>query len=77
MSKFNYNRIKELLAKNGRSNIELAEFMGVTEQTVSSWCTNSNQPELPTLYKVADFLEVEPTELLTAKKDLKEMKKKG
>lgn len=77
MNKLNYNRIKELLAKYGRSNIELAEYIGVRVQTVSSWCTNSNQPELPTLFRIADFLEVEPKELITERKDLKEMKKKN
>ena len=77
MSKVNYNRIKELLAKYGRSNIELAAFLDVTEQTVSTWCTNANQPPLPTLFRVSDFLDIEPGELLTAKKDLKTVPNKG
>lgn len=77
MDKLNYNRIKELLARQGRANTELAAYMGVRVQTVSGWCTNSYQPELPTLFKIADFLEVEASELLTAKKDLKAGRKKG
>lgn len=76
MSKHNYNRIKELLAKYGRSNIELAEHIGVTEQSVSGWCTNLKQPEVEKLFRIAKFLGVEAGELLTAMDDLKDLKKK-
>jgi transcriptional regulator with XRE-family HTH domain len=79
MSKKTFNRIKELLARAGKTNQELAEFMGVHEQTVSGWCTNQNQPECGTLFKISDFFGVEAGELLTLKKDLKGVrgKKKG
>jgi putative transcriptional regulator len=76
MSRLTYNRVKELLVRAGKSNIELAEYMGVKEQTVSSWCTNSNQPEVETLFKISDFLEIEAGELLSPKRELKEVKKK-
>jgi transcriptional regulator with XRE-family HTH domain len=76
MSKHNYNRIKELLAKRGRKNIELAEYVGVTEQSVSGWCTNLKQPDVEKLFRIAEFLGVEAGELLTAGKDLKDLKKK-
>jgi len=76
MGKFNYNRIKELLAKQGKSNIELAEYIGVTVQTVSAWCTNFKQPGIDKLFRIAAFFEVEAGELLTVRKDLKEIKGK-
>ena len=38
--------------------------MGVTPSTVSKWCTNSSQPDLPSLLKIADLLEVDIRELI-------------
>ena len=38
--------------------------MGVTPYTVSKWCTNSSQPDLSSLFKIADFLEVDIRELI-------------
>jgi len=72
----NYNRIKALLGDKGRRSYELANFLGVTPQTVSFWCRNVKQPELPTLFKIAEFLEVEARELLSLRSDLRDFKKK-
>ncbi len=69
-----YNRIKEILARVGKTNLELADYMGVHEQTVSGWCTNHNQPQLSKLYMIADFFNVEVEELLNLKKDLEVVK---
>ena len=74
MPKRNYNRIKELLSKHVRTSRELAEYVGVHEQTVSGWCRNQIQPEFPRLYQVADFFGIEAGELLTLKKDLRQVK---
>jgi transcriptional regulator with XRE-family HTH domain len=41
----------------------LAGEMGVTPSTVSKWCTNSSQPDLATILKIADLLEVDIREL--------------
>jgi putative transcriptional regulator len=74
MIRKNYNRIKELLAKENKSNLQLAEYLGVHEQTVSGWCTNHSQPKCQTLFKISDFFEMEAGELLRPKKDLKPIK---
>jgi len=70
MSELTFNRIKELLAKKGKQSTELSEYIGVTTRTVSTWCTNKNQPPVETLFQIARFLEMEAGELLTLKKDL-------
>lgn len=70
MKQLTYNRIKEFLAKYRKTNIQLAEYVGRHEQTVSGWCTNNSQPDIGTLFKIADFLNVEASELLTPRKDL-------
>jgi len=70
MSELSFNRIKELLAKKSKKNTELSAYVGVTTRTVSTWCTNRNQPPVEMLFEIADFLEVEAGELLSLKKDL-------
>ena len=58
------NRLKVVLAEKKRTNKWLSEQMGVTPSTVSKWCTNSSQPDLPSLLKIADLLEVDIKELI-------------
>ena len=58
------NRIKLVLVEKKRTNKWLSDQMGVTPSTVSKWCTNSSQPDLPSLLKIADFLEVDIKELI-------------
>jgi transcriptional regulator with XRE-family HTH domain len=77
MSEKNYNRIKELLAKKEKKNIDLAKAIGVDPNTVSSWCNNYSQPEFVNLFKISDYLNVEAGELLTLRKDLRKSKEKG
>ena len=58
------NRIKLVLVEKKRTNKWLSEQMGVTPSTVSKWCTNSSQPDLNSLLKIADLLEVDIKELI-------------
>ncbi len=58
------NRIKLVLVEKKRTNKWLSEQMGVTPSTVSKWCTNSSQPDLNSLLKIADLLEVDIRELI-------------
>ena len=58
------NRIKVVLADKKRTNKWLAEQLGKDPATVSKWCTNSCQPTLETLMKIAELLDVEIAELI-------------
>lgn len=58
------NRIKLVLVEKKRTNKWLSEQMGVTPSTVSKWCTNSSQPDLQSLLKIADLLEVDIRKLI-------------
>ena len=58
------NRIKVVLADKKRTNKWLAEQLGKDPATVSKWCTNSCQPTLETLMKIAKLLDVEIAELV-------------
>ena len=58
------NRIKVALADKKRTNKWLAEQLGKDPATVSKWCTNSCQPTLETLMKIAKLLDVDIKELI-------------
>lgn len=58
------NRIKLVLVEKKRTNKWLPEQIEVTPSTVSKWCTNSSQPDLNSLLKIADLLEVDIKELI-------------
>ena len=60
------NRIKVMLVEKKRSQKWLAEQLGKDPATVSKWCTNTSQPTLETLLKIAELLEVNYTELVRA-----------
>lgn len=62
-----YNRIKIVLLEQEKTNIWLAEKLGVSRTTVSKWCTNDNQPSVETLFKISETLGVPVVELLNSK----------
>jgi transcriptional regulator with XRE-family HTH domain len=62
------NRIKAVLAEQDKTSKWLAEQIGKSACTVSKWCSNSSQPDLQTLAKIADLLDVDKRDLLTANK---------
>ncbi|MBL7858924.1 MAG: helix-turn-helix transcriptional regulator [Cyclobacteriaceae bacterium] len=64
-----FNRIKAVLAENGKTNNWLAEKTGRNKTTISKWCTNQMQPTVESLFDVADVLEVDVRKLLVATKE--------
>lgn len=58
------NCIKVVLVQKKKTGKWLAEQLGLSESTVSRWCSNAAQPNLSTLSKVAKLLEVEMKSLL-------------
>lgn len=60
------NRIKLVLVEKKRTSKCLSEQLGVTPSTISKWCTNSSQPDISNLLRVAKLLEVEIKELLVS-----------
>lgn len=60
------NRIKVVLVEKKRTSKWLAEQLGMNPATVSRWCTNSVQPDLETLTKIARLLEVDTRDLLNS-----------
>ena len=58
------NRLKIVLVEQNRTGKWLAEQLGKNEATVSRWCSNSAQPSLEMLIKIADILNVNPRLLI-------------
>lgn len=61
----NLNRIKVVLVEKQKTGKWLAEQLGKSNCTVSKWCSNTIQPDLQTLDKISQLLEVDRRELLT------------
>ena len=63
-----YNRIKIVLIEKDKTNTWLADQLGFSKGAVSRWCTNDNQPTIENLFKIADLLDVDVSELLISNK---------
>ena len=59
------NRIKVVLVEQRKTGKWLVEQLGVSVTTTSRWCSNAAQPDLQTLEKIAQLLEVDKRDLLT------------
>ena len=63
----NLNRLKAVLADAGQTNKWLAEQLGKDPVTISKWCTNTTQPDLQTLSRISDILNIDIRELLVSR----------
>ncbi len=61
------HRLKIILVEQNQTGKWLAEQLGKNEATISRWCSNSAQPSLEMLIKIASILNVDPRELITGK----------
>ena len=64
MANKDINRIKVVLVDKKKTNKWLAEQLGKDQTTISKWCTNTSQPDLESLMKIAKLLGVELSELV-------------
>ena len=64
MAKKNLNRIKVMLAERNQTNKWLAEQVGKDPATVSKWVTNASQPSLEVIFKIAEVLKCNYTDLI-------------
>ena len=56
--------LRDILAKRGRTQRELAEHLSVSTQAVSKWCRGENMPDIALLPTISSFLDVSVDELL-------------
>ena len=64
----NLNRLKIVLVEQNKTGKWLAEQLGKSSSTVSKWCSNTVQPDLYTLEKIAKLLDIDTRDLLTPNK---------
>lgn len=64
MKSGNYNRIKEVLEEQGRTQTWLAKKLNITFRQVNSYCSNASQPSIPVLYDISILLQTPASELL-------------
>ncbi len=62
------NRLKVVLVERKKTSKWLADVLGKNPTTISKWCTNVIQPDLPTLRRIADLLDVDVKDLITSNK---------
>jgi len=62
------NRIKVVLVEQNRTAKWLSEQIGKNTCSVSRWCTNTSQPDLETLFRIAEVLNVDVRELIYVEK---------
>lgn len=60
------NRLKIVLVEKKRTAKWLAGEIGKDPATISKWCTNTVQPSLEHLAKIASILEVDVKDLLNS-----------
>ena len=57
-------RIKELRISRGMSQVEIAEKLGVSKQSVSNWENDNIQPSIDMLIKISHLFSVSTDYLL-------------
>jgi len=62
------NRLKLVLVEKKKTGKWLAEQLGRDPSTISKWCTNVSQPDLVTLSRIAELLNIERRELINKSK---------
>jgi len=62
------NKIKEVIESKGIKQIWLANQLGKSYNMINSYVQNRRQPSIEDLYKIADILDVDISELLKSNK---------
>lgn len=62
------NRLKIVLVERKKTNKWLSEQLGKAPSAVSKWCTNVSQPNLQTLRKIAQLLDIDIKDLIYSSK---------
>jgi putative transcriptional regulator len=58
------NRLQEMLKTTGIKQSAVASALGVAKSTVSMYCSNTMQPPIGKLIKIAELLNCEVSDLL-------------
>lgn len=62
------NRLKVVLVEQQKTGKWLAEQIGKSYCTVSKWCNNKTQPDLPTIDRISVLLNIDRKDLIVSSK---------
>lgn len=62
------NITKQLELQN-KNQMDLAEYMGVTQTTVSNWCRGEKMPRMKKIDMICNFFNINRTDLMNEKKE--------
>ena len=76
MDEHKYNRIKVVMAEKEKTGLWLGKQIGKSNTTVSKYINQKVQPDLITLYSIADALSVDVRDLLVSNMPIRKNSKK-
>ena len=76
MEEHKYNRIKVVMAEKEKTGLWLGKQIGKSNTTVSKYINQKVQPDLITLYSIADALSVDVRDLLVSNMPIRKNSKK-
>lgn len=62
-------RIRELMKEENLTQVELANKIGLKQNTISAWLLNKKEPSIRSLWLVADYFNVD-IDYLVGRKDI-------
>ena len=62
-------RIRELMKEENLTQVELANKIGLKQNTISAWLLNKKEPSIRSLWLVADYFNVD-IDYLVVRKDI-------
>lgn len=71
LNKIIAKNISRLLEMNNRTQLDLAEYMDVSQATVSNWCKGTKMPRMPKIDMICKFFSIERSELLNDTEEAK------
>ena len=57
--------LNELMRRRGKTQADIVTELGVTSATVSNWCTGKKYPRVDVMQRLADFLDVSMSALIS------------
>ena len=62
-------RIQHYLEAKNKTQADLAEYMGVSQATVSNWCNGVKMPRMDKIDKICEFFGIERSDLMVEDKE--------
>lgn len=69
LNKIIAKNISEQLEKHNKTQLDLAEYMDVSQATVSNWCKGIKMPRMSKIDMICEFFSIQRSDLLNAAPD--------